>query len=241
MCYTFAGLGIGAIIFIIFEVISIIIIKVWICSMFASMSINGCFCMNYSCSVTSCVCHYIAIIGWLTVSGATYSNSCSTFHTDGTKLPLCSQDGPDLGLFLMLIMPIIIAMFIIVACKAQKAQLLAMQNQQPPPAVYLPAAGIESQAPQYNSGVPPMYGAPNYPQYVSPGNPQYPPGNLPPQYLPGNLPPQYPPGSYPPQNPPQNPPGIYPQLNPPGGYPQMNPPGVNSYPQYDQSLPPKEV
>ena len=180
--------------------------------MFISLSNMNCFCMNYSCSITSCVCHYIAIIGWILISGSTYSGSCSTLSTNGSKLPLCSADGPALGLFLMIIFPIIVVIFVVIACAVSKKTKLHFISH-PPAMIYPPIVLTGSQPPIYNPGLP-MYGASNYaPQYEN-NTPQYPP-----QYPP----PQYPPSQYPPGN---ALPGVY--------QPELNP-----YPQYNQPYPPK--
>ena len=254
LCDTFNALSMGTGVFFVFEVASMIGIVVWSGVMFCFLrKIQQCFCCTYCCSVFSCITHYIAIISWIMVSGSMFKNDCSTFPSDGSKIHLCNNDGPGLGLFLMIVLPMAVVFYHVIACKASKRKDFAGQNDggQMNPAGEAPqykAAG--NAANQYvveNPGpwnAPPQYNPVPLPQYNPVPPPQYNPGNAPPQYNPGYPPLQSTPGNSPPQYNPVNAPPQYSPVNAtpqysPGDAPQYSP--GNAPPQYSPgNAPPQD-
>ena len=252
LCATFYLLLVGLVVFFLFEVASMIGICVWSCTMFcAAKRFHQCFCTTYCCAVFSCVSHYIAIISWLVITGAKYNNDCDAFPDTGGRIQMCNSDGPRLALFMMIVFPIAVVIYFIIACAGHSRQIALGQpggiQMGEVPAIHQPGPTSAYGGGQQFNPIPGQYNPGNAP-YYNPGNPpQYNPGN-PPQYNPGN-PPQYNPGNTPynpinqpynPENPPYNPgnppynPGN-PPYNP--GNPPYNPGNPIYPPPYDS--PPK--
>lgn len=118
LCLMFYGLYIGALILIIFEISTFISIIVWCSTMICTLYKCNCFWMTCCCSVCSCVSHFLGMIIWFAITKANFNNDCSTFPSDGSQPKLCATDGPGLGVFIMVIFPIIVAFYLYIGCDA---------------------------------------------------------------------------------------------------------------------------
>ena len=216
LCVTFNLLLVAMIVFTIFEVISMIGIAVWAAVMLCFLKkIQKCFCLTYCCAVGSCVSHYIAIIGWLILSGGSYQDDCGDFPSNGDRIKLCNNDGPGLALLVMIFFPAVVASYFVVACLAYRRKDVARAG-----AVEVNPVGESGPmglVPQYSPGTGtwigngngqaggdlPVYkpvdgahvGDPSAPQYVIASAPQYVPASAP-QYVPASAT-QYVPASAP--------------------------------------------
>ncbi|OMJ79556.1 hypothetical protein SteCoe_20408 [Stentor coeruleus] len=117
VCKMFVSLYWGAVICVFFEAVCFIAIAVWSATMACYMNkVNSIF-MTFCCSICVLICHYIAILAWLEMSGASYSDDCSSVPTNGETIPLCGSHGPGLGLFLMVFIPAVVVLYFAVACR----------------------------------------------------------------------------------------------------------------------------
>ncbi|OMJ87749.1 hypothetical protein SteCoe_10496 [Stentor coeruleus] len=117
LCKMFTVLYLGGAICVLFEIIGLIAIIVWFSSMVCYMGKIKSIMVSFCCSVCVCISHYIAIIVWLGITGATYNDDCSEIPKDGERVPLCASDGPSLGLFLLLFIPVVVGLYMFIGCK----------------------------------------------------------------------------------------------------------------------------
>lgn len=65
------------------------------------------------------------------MSKANFKNECNIFPLDGSQPILCAADGPSLGIFLMVIFPIIVGFYLFIGCKAYRSnEVVADQPRQ---------------------------------------------------------------------------------------------------------------
>ena len=121
-CKMFENIWFTAGLVIVFEVlsllslvvISIIIIFFWLQKYFyfkLAYLANGCLCAS----------HYVAIIGWVAISNATFGDDCNDVvrNTDSNPV-LCAKQGPKLGLFVIVFLPFFDFPFYLITCCYQK-------------------------------------------------------------------------------------------------------------------------
>ena len=218
MCKLFTGLSAASGVFVLFEVIALIAIIVWGSAMLCSYRSMTCYCCVHCCSICTFIAHYIAILGWIGISGSTFSSSCDTFPSNGSMPPICTNDGPGLGLFILIVIPFIVVSFVTVACYAKRnGFVLNNEHNNQNNGVQLSNAGLNQYPIVVNVGPntgyaqPPMFlpgqGPPVY--VIGQGPPIYMPGQGPPMYVPGQGPPMYLPGQGPPMYVPGQGPPVY--------------------------------
>lgn len=120
ICAQFALLAWGAGAFIICEIIALVSIVFWASAMGCYMCRINCMWLTYCCSACMWVSHYIGIFLWLAFTGANYGQNCSKTPSDGERPEICTSDGSNLALFILLIIPFIVIFFCIIACKIQR-------------------------------------------------------------------------------------------------------------------------
>ncbi|OMJ69872.1 hypothetical protein SteCoe_32285 [Stentor coeruleus] len=118
LCVTFFGLYIGALILIVFEIATFISMIVWCSTMICTLIKCNCFWMTCCCSVCSCLSHFLGMIIWFAVTKTNFNNDCSELLYDGSQPKLCGKDGPGLGVFIMVIFPIIVGFYLYIGCNA---------------------------------------------------------------------------------------------------------------------------
>jgi hypothetical protein len=196
ICILFLTLYYGSVIFGILEVLAMICIIVWGLVMLCFWRPNKCFHLTFCCSVCACISHYLGFIIWMGITASNFNSNCGNSPVNGSQFNVCATQGPSLGLFVTIILPIIVAFYFIVACKALGLRSV-YGNGVPVPSSTL---GNFNNPPQYNLVHPPQYNSAYPPQY----NPAYPPPNnlaYPPQFnpeYPAQFNPQYPPPLHPP-------------------------------------------
>lgn len=117
VCKMFMSLYWGAVVCVFFEAICFIAIAVWLATMACYMNkINSIF-ITFCSSICVVICHYIAILAWLGISGASYSDDCLSVPINGETIPLCGSHGPSIGLFLMIFIVMVVVLYFIVACR----------------------------------------------------------------------------------------------------------------------------
>lgn len=119
--------------------------------------------------------------------------------------PLCTNDGPGLGLFLLVIVTIMVVSFLVVACYAKQNGFVLNNQMLTSNGIQMSNTGV-NQYPVVNLGPYPGYGY--YPNFVpgqdqpiyalGQGPPMYVPGLGPNVYVPGQAPPMFVPGQGPP-------------------------------------------
>lgn len=127
-CNMFRRLWFGAGLFIVFEVISLVCMAILIALL--SLFIVKRFYFYASFCAGSClwVSHIIAIIGWIVIAKGNFKDQCDDL-IDGEKPPeICAQNGPRLGLFVLLVLPFIMVPFFIVTCLLRKRLLSERQE-----------------------------------------------------------------------------------------------------------------
>ena len=120
MCKLFTGLSWASAMYIVFEIITMIAIISWVVAIICTSQCVCCFCCVYFCSVFTFIAHFIAIIGWIGISGSTYNSTCDTFPSNGSMPPLCTNEGPVFGLYILMFLILLVVSFIIVAYRAKK-------------------------------------------------------------------------------------------------------------------------
>lgn len=119
LCKMFTGLYIGGAMCVLFELIGLIALIVWFSTMACYIGRIKSLMVSFCCSTCVCISHYIAIIIWLGITGASYNDDCSGIPNDGERVPLCASDGPGLGLFLLLFIPVVVGLYIFIGCKVR--------------------------------------------------------------------------------------------------------------------------
>ena len=214
------------IVFVIAEVIAMIAIIVWGLVLLCFNNKVNCFWLTYCCSGCAWVAHYLGTLFWLGITSANYNADCSVTPYNGKGPTVCTGDGPALALFTLIFLPVIVILFCIVGCHAQRKHNLMLINA---PIGHPPIGAVTIIAPGIQPYGPPGTGFVQNVQYYSQPAPQgfspYPPG------VPGYY--QYPaPGvqgynQNNPQNFNQNNPNVY-QPN----FVDSNPPGQQIPPTY---------
>jgi hypothetical protein len=201
ICRMFQGLTAGAIIKLVFDIACMIALLVWFIGMMCMLRSVNCFITTYICSVCAFCFFYVGSILWFVATGATFG-SCSKNPNNGDHPNICATHGPGLMIFIMIMFPFLIILYIVIACKAQKKRLIKGQSSSQNHPNIAPSLQMQNfQIPQPVNYGPATYGPSTYTPSTYPQG-AYPAG-------------AYPPGAYPP--------GVYPPgAYPPGAYPQGN-------------------
>lgn len=116
ICYLYFALYIGMSVYSSFEIISIICISVWACSMFLyCKKIKFCLVLSFCCSGCVWSLHYLGFIFYMIFTKSNFYGDCDEFDTE-TNPTLCATDGPGLALFIAIILPLIVVAYCIVGC-----------------------------------------------------------------------------------------------------------------------------
>ncbi|OMJ84087.1 hypothetical protein SteCoe_14836 [Stentor coeruleus] len=129
-CNMFRRLWFSAGLFIVFEVISLVCIAILIALL--SLFIVNRFYFNASFCAGGCLwaSHIVAIIGWIVIAKGNFKGECEDL-IDGEKPPeICAQNGPRLGLFVLLVLPFIMIPFFVVTCLLRKRLLNDSQEKE---------------------------------------------------------------------------------------------------------------
>jgi hypothetical protein len=127
-CKLFKSLYTGLIIFVLFEILSMIGIVLWAIFMLISVKRIKFLKATYFCSGSAFFCHLIAIFGWLGVTRPDFGGECYYFPSDGSLPAICGSAGPILGIIVLCIMPIVVISYIVVACNANLKKILENPN-----------------------------------------------------------------------------------------------------------------
>jgi Zinc finger, C3HC4 type (RING finger) len=121
-CQLFRSLNEGFIIYLLCELVSIFWIFLWGFIMIKYAKKIKWIYVSYCSTVCAFIFHWIAIVGWIMMTGPTFGTSCSSFISEGSEPIICAGTGPKLALIIMGIMLFTIVCYIFVVCKvyAQK-------------------------------------------------------------------------------------------------------------------------
>lgn len=115
----FGSLANGSVWYILGEILTFCAVFVWFLAMIFSSKKKCCYLTTYVFSVCSCVWHYLGVLVWFVITHASFGG-CGNFADDGKAPVLCATSGPSLAVFLMVVLPIIIVLYLVVACVAYK-------------------------------------------------------------------------------------------------------------------------
>ena len=116
ICYLYFALWMGMNVYSSLEIISMICVSIWACSMLLYYKKIK-FCLGFSFCCSGCVwtLHYLALIFFMVFTKSNYYGDCEDFDEE-TNPHLCATDGPGLALFIAIILPFIVVTYCIVGC-----------------------------------------------------------------------------------------------------------------------------
>jgi hypothetical protein len=124
-CRMYKSLWIGGAFFIAFEFLAMLAacgsIYLLVLYIFKKYYLNFTLCLGTS----ICVSHYAGIFVWLGTVNFTYGNNCSSLNNGKSPPTVCLKDGPRLGLFVLLLIPIIIVPLFLIILYLKKHHLVS--------------------------------------------------------------------------------------------------------------------
>jgi hypothetical protein len=115
LCLLFKTLQRAYVIYLVFEILSIIGVFFWVIFMLLCLKKIKFIRTTYFFSVCAFVCHFIAMSGWLGTVQADFAGHCNDFPNDGSQPMVCADAGPKLGIFVLIFMAVGVITYIIVA------------------------------------------------------------------------------------------------------------------------------
>ena len=121
VCALYFVLFIGSAVYGAFEILALVGLVCWTVGMFMYWAKVKC-CLVFSMVCSGCVWfgHYVAFIFFMVITRTNYLEVCDEWEDDGKNPQLCASDGPGLGLFIAIIIPIIVVAYCIVGCRLRR-------------------------------------------------------------------------------------------------------------------------
>jgi hypothetical protein len=120
VCGMFFTLAVGGSIYIVFEILAMIAVSIWACSMICYCKRVNCLCLSFCCACCTWTSHYVALILFMGFSNANFNKECDEFPDDDNRPKLCVGAGPEISLFILIALPFVVIWFYVVACKLQR-------------------------------------------------------------------------------------------------------------------------
>jgi hypothetical protein len=118
-CQLFKRLWFAGGLYIVFEVLALVCLGIMIAVMVMFFRKIWYFKTLFYAGGCMWASHTVAILGWIGVAKITFSDDCHDFF-DGTSSPtLCAKHGPELGVFILALLPVVMIPFFVVACLAK--------------------------------------------------------------------------------------------------------------------------
>ena len=133
VCKMLKSISSASTVKILCDILSMIGILIWFIGMLCLIRSVNCFNFTYICSLCSLFLFYIGSIMWFVNANATFG-SCLINPVNGDQPKICATHGPAIVIFITIIFPIIVILYIIITCKAQRKRFrsfrLAIQDSQ---------------------------------------------------------------------------------------------------------------
>ena len=106
---------------LIFDFATFVSILLWFIGMLCMNRKNCCYLFTYWTSLFSCLTFFVGSITWFAITAAVFNN-CSEIPEHGDSPIICATKGPILMVLIMILFPLLILCYFLVACKAKKLQ-----------------------------------------------------------------------------------------------------------------------